>query len=217
MTSSVFSTIGSLGGVVVESATGLRIWWVMAAFFTLAYVTMLFAIFTYLRLLRELGGGERPPRIPPEFSSVPSPPEESKKNPPLPAGGFTIPASELPRIKPICNFATATLYVGRNTKAGGCPPEFDRKIWITRIGAPPDSIDPPSKLHVLQGEIMRFTSEKGGGVLVILDGLEHLLLYNDFRSVMKLLSALRDYMILTGSTLIVAIEEDTLQKPSSRF
>lgn len=204
MTSSVFSIIGSLG-VVVESATGLRIWWVMAAFFTLAYVTMLFAIFTYLRLLRELRGGERP-RIP-EFSSVPSP-EESKKNP-LPAGGFTIPASELPRIKPICKFATATLYVGRNTKAGGCP-EFDRKIWITRIGAP-DSID-PSKLHVLQGEIMRFTSEKGGGVLVILDGLEHLLLYNDFRSVMKLLSALRDYMILTGSTLIVAIEEDTLQK-----
>ncbi len=49
-------------------------------------------------------------------------------------------------------------------------------------------------------------------MLVILDGLEHLLLYNDFRSVMKLLSALRDYMILTGSTLIVAIEEDTLQK-----
>ncbi|NJE09506.1 DUF835 domain-containing protein [Thermococcus sp. MAR1] len=206
LVSSVFSMIGSIG-TILESGTGLRVWWIMATFFTLSYVTILVAIFTYLELLHQLGQGEAPgiPKLPPK---LPSAPPEGEKNP-LPVGGFTVPASKLPKIEPLCKFATATLYLGRSLTTKGCR-EFDRKIWITRIGAP-DSVD-PSKLHVLQGEIMKFISEKGGGVLVVLDGLEHLLLYNDFKSVMKLLSALRDYMIMTGSTLIVAVEESSFQE-----
>ncbi|ASJ13039.1 DUF835 domain-containing protein [Thermococcus thioreducens] len=205
--SSVFSIVGSVG-TIIESGTGLRAWWVMATFFTLSYVTILTAIFTYLRLLHQIGQGKVPeiPEIP--SGTFPAPKEEQEGTP-LPVGGFTVQVSELSKIKPLCRLATAVLYAGRSLEPKGCP-SFDKVVWITRIGAP-GSVD-PSKLHVLQGEIMRFISENGSGALVIIDGVEHLLLYNDFRSLMKFLTTLRDYMVLTGSTLIVAIDEGSFSE-----
>ncbi len=205
--SSVFSIVGS-AGTIIESGTGLRAWWAMATFFTLSYVTILTAIFTYLRLLHQIGRGKVPeiPTIP--SGTFPAPKEERERTP-LPVGGFTVQVSELSKIKPLCRLAIGVLYAGRSPEPKGCP-SFDRVVWITRIGAP-GSVD-PSKLHVLQGEIMRFISEKGSGTLVIIDGVEHFLLYNDFRGVVKFLTALKDYSILTGSTLIVAIDSEFLQK-----
>ncbi|ASJ10069.1 hypothetical protein A3L12_01540 [Thermococcus sp. P6] len=199
--SSVFSMLGCVG-VMVDSLTERKLWWTMAIFFPLAYFSLLSAIFFLLRLLRNQIYSTASKKSAPSVE----PPEKGEN--PLPAGGFTISVSDLSRIAPLCRLATTTLYVGRDHTAKGCE-RFDGRIWVTRIDAP-GSVD-PAKLHVLQSEIMNFISGKRGA-LVIVDGIEHFLLYNDFRSVMKFLSTLKDYMVMNGSTLVVVIDEEALEK-----
>ncbi len=202
--SAVFSMLGSIG--VMLQSTGRTGWVLMASFFTTSYIVLMGAIFFFLNLLHKVTMGEIVHSSGIITNGDPTPPGREEG---LPAGGFTISASELHRIEPLCRLARATLYVGRNIEATWCP-KFDGRIWVTRVNAP-NSID-PSKLHVLQAEIIRFVSKHGGGTLVLIDGIEHLVLYNDFRSVMKFLTALKDYMLLMNSTMIVAIDEGTIEE-----
>ncbi|BAD86314.1 hypothetical membrane protein, conserved, containing DUF835 family [Thermococcus kodakarensis KOD1] len=79
-------------------------------------------------------------------------------------------------------------------------------IWVTQSGKGVA----PTALHVLQGIILDFVQENPGSV-VIIDCLEYLMLYNDFKSVFKFLSALKDYVVIQhGSGLIVFVDEEVL-------
>jgi hypothetical protein len=54
------------------------------------------------------------------------------------------------------------------------------------------------------------TVEKQG--IVIVEAPEFLRLYNDFRGVLKMLSALRDMAVLFNGTLIIVTEKDVWKK-----
>lgn len=79
-------------------------------------------------------------------------------------------------------------------------------IWVTQS----EKGVAPTALHVLQGIILDFVKENPGSV-VIIDCLEYLMLYNDFKSIFKFLSALKDYVVLQyGSGLIIFVDEEVL-------
>ncbi|WP_054839579.1 DUF835 domain-containing protein [Thermococcus sp. JCM 11816] len=90
--------------------------------------------------------------------------------------------------------------------SGGLNRENVSAIWVTQSGKGVA----PTALHVLQGIILDFVQENPGSV-VIIDCLEYLMLYNDFKSVLKFLSALKDYVVIQyGSGLIVFVDEEVL-------
>ncbi|NJE05014.1 DUF835 domain-containing protein [Thermococcus sp. M36] len=205
--SSVSAIIGALGAMIV-SYTETGMWWIMAVFFTVSYLTITVAVSIYLRLFYRSISGTVPDAIHEDAKPGEAAPYEAGLEEVLPRGGFTVQPQDAPKLKPLCRLAKGAIYVGRNRKPQMCP-RFDKVIWISRIKAP-NSVD-PSKLHVLQESVIRFVSERGGGVIVILEGIEHLVIYNDFRSVIKFLTSLKDYMILTGSSLFVMVEEGTFE------
>ncbi|NJE62433.1 DUF835 domain-containing protein [Thermococcus sp. 21S7] len=200
--SAILAIIGSLG-TSFQSTTGANVWWIMATFFTGSYTVIIMAVFLYLDLLYRATTGEFGRGTPKELRKSPPLPDKKQTNPVLPSGAFTVPPEHMSGLRQVCKFATSTLYVGRKPDVKWC--QFDDVIWITRINAP-NSIN-PSKLHVLQDEIMHFVSRHGEGSLIILCGVDHLILYNEFKSVVKFLTIMKDYMILTNSTLIVVIDE----------
>lgn len=88
--------------------------------------------------------------------------------------------------------------------------EPDRFIWLSRIEEK-DAID-PTKLHVLQDEIIRFLVEMSGKAVVYFEGIEYLILYNDFSSVAKFLFSLKDYVTSNESLLILYLPPSVLDK-----
>jgi len=180
--------------VIVDAVTGKALWWLEAALFLVSYVLLMVSAIHYLRLssrvLHESGKGE-----------------EGGEQSPL-VGGFSVTPEELPKLGPLCGMFKTRIYIGRSQNPTVC--DFDRRIWLSRIEAP-DSVD-PSKLHVILESVIRTISEGGGSGLVLLDGLEFLLLHNDFRSVVKFLASLKDYMLLSNSAVVVVLDEETLGK-----
>ncbi|WP_297091646.1 DUF835 domain-containing protein [Thermococcus sp.] len=82
--------------------------------------------------------------------------------------------------------------------------------WIRTIEGP-DTIPPTSLYRITQltsQYLNEMTQAKKNGI-VVLEAPEFLKLYNDFRSVLKLLSSLRDISIIFRATLIVVTEKDT--------
>jgi hypothetical protein len=81
-------------------------------------------------------------------------------------------------------------------------------VWMTQTG---EGI-PPTSLHVLQGVVADFLRKNPNSV-VIIDCLEYLLLYNDFRSVFKFLTGLKDYVVFQKrSRLILLVDEGTISQ-----
>ena len=88
--------------------------------------------------------------------------------------------------------------------------EPDEFIWLSRVEEK-DAVD-PTKLHMLQDAILRFLRENGGKVIVYFEGVEYLILYNDFPSVAKFLFSLRDYVISNESLLILYLPPNVLDR-----
>ncbi|WP_297464709.1 DUF835 domain-containing protein [Thermococcus sp.] len=82
-----------------------------------------------------------------------------------------------------------------------------RTVWVTPIGEGGVS---PTRLHVLLDAAVEFM--RGGGKLVVVDCPEILVLYNDFPAVFKFLSSMKDYAISSGSTVLLLVEEGTLDE-----
>jgi len=80
-------------------------------------------------------------------------------------------------------------------------------LWITQAS---DKGIGPTKLHVILDSTVRFFQEGGG--LVVVDCLEVLILYNDFQTVFRFLSALRDYAIGSGSTVLVVTSRSVVDE-----
>ena len=73
----------------------------------------------------------------------------------------------------------------------------------------------PTQLHRIIDRVRSYLAEahrENATGVVLIDGLEYLLMYNDFRSVLRLLATLADYMALYGGMLIVVLDERSLDE-----
>ncbi|MDV3104201.1 DUF835 domain-containing protein [Thermococcus waiotapuensis] len=86
--------------------------------------------------------------------------------------------------------------------------EFAVPIWITQAA---DRGIPPTKLHVIEDQAIKFILENPGAV-VLIDCLEYLLLYNEFPGVFKFLVNLKDRLLPAGAALIVVVDENALDE-----
>lgn len=75
-------------------------------------------------------------------------------------------------------------------------------VWVTQLS---EGVS-PTALHVIQGKVVDFVRRHEDSVVVV-DCVEYLLLYNDFRTVVKFLLTLKDYVIASGNTLIVFVDD----------
>lgn len=194
--SGVFSILASLV-VIVDAVTGVVPWWFGVALFMVAYALLMVLAINHLRLsVQTLGSPQiHAERMEEEGSSFRI------------VGGFSVGPAELPKIKPICGMFKTRIYIGRRQDPVGCK-RVDRILWLSGVDVL-NAVD-PSKLHVILESVIRAISENGGGGLVILDGVEYLLLHNDFRSVVKFLTSLKDYVMLSNSAILLVLDEDTL-------
>jgi MFS superfamily sulfate permease-like transporter len=80
-------------------------------------------------------------------------------------------------------------------------------LWLTREKSP-DGIDPLS-LAKLTHVIKEFIQKEGGGI-VLIDGLEYLILQNDYETTLRFIQALNDLIILNKATLIVPVDPSAL-------
>lgn len=195
-----FAVIGSIG-VIIDSLTPAHLWIIMAACFMVALGILMAAALRYLKLFVQIAPRNHIEARAPE-------PGISGEGSKIPRGGFTIRRERLGEISPICAKSNGVILISRTRKPENLGIGVDRSLWLSRIEVP-DAVD-PTRLHVIMDEVLKFIREKKGNVIVILDGLEYLLLHNEFRSVMKFLAALKDYILLNNSLLLVALEEKAL-------
>jgi hypothetical protein len=213
LVSSILTVIASIAAA-ADSLTPVPLWPIMAIFFTASYVVIMTAVFFYMKLaypasFAETGKTEPVVSFNGEPALSPGEAERGKRAPGVPPGAFILSPSELEKIGALCTRASGKAYVGRSKVPRGCD-EFDIFLWLSRVKGE-NSVD-PAKLHVIQGSIIRFLEKYGPGSLVIIDGLEFLLLHNDFKGLIKFLTSLKDYVLLHRSLLLVVVDEKTLDK-----
>jgi len=85
-------------------------------------------------------------------------------------------------------------------------------LWVTPVG---EEGVPPTRLHVLIEAAVKFM--RGGGRLVVIDCLEILVLYNDFPSVFKFLSSLRDHALTSGAAVLLLVDRMALGEREFRL
>jgi hypothetical protein len=83
-------------------------------------------------------------------------------------------------------------------------------IWLTDAKDYEKKIEP---FHIMElgYTIEQFTKKTKEGI-VLLDGLEYLIVQNDFKSVLKLIHLLEDFISLSGSILIIPIDPGALEE-----
>ena len=119
-------------------------------------------------------------------------------------GVYSIPPKELDEILGILS-GKRVLFITRNPeklKEKGIP-----YIWVTKIPVK-EGID-PRNLHVLLHEISNELDEE---TAIVIDAMEYLILENDFRSVMKFLTTLKDIALQKNATVLVILDKNTLEK-----
>ncbi|USS39942.1 DUF835 domain-containing protein [Thermococcus aggregans] len=193
-------TAGSIG-VIIDSLTKTPLWIIMASFYTISYLLLVSSVGFYLRALS---------------SQEARPKQRHEKTPTLPVTGayaFKKPASPK-TLAFLSEISSGLLVVSRMRKEFWMEKyhlEPDEFIWVSRIEEK-NAID-PTKLHVLQDAIVKFLREKSGKAVVYFEGVEYLILYNDFPSVAKFLFSLKDHVISNESLLILYFPPGVLDKP----
>ena len=191
--SPLFFKLGSVG-VVVDSLTKRKLWVIMAVSYTLSYIVIFSTVFVALRVMEK----EK------TFNARRSTPSRVGETTLPMTGGYIVRRELSPLALIILKKVSGGLMVISRTPQKEWIERFkiepDEFIWLSRAEEV-DSVD-PSKLHVIQGRILKFVEEKGA-VSVYFEGIEYLTLYNDFSSVAKFLFALKDAVIIHGSLLII--------------
>jgi len=96
------------------------------------------------------------------------------------------------------------------TRSPGMYEGFDNvsTVWVTQVSGGVN----PTALHVLHDVILRFVQENPGSA-VLIDCVEYLLLYNDFRTVFKFLTNLKDHVVLQhGAGLVIFVDDSVLSE-----
>ncbi|WP_161937342.1 DUF835 domain-containing protein [Pyrococcus kukulkanii] len=79
-------------------------------------------------------------------------------------------------------------------------------IWVSRVG---DGVS-PTDLHRLLNEAIKFLSGVKGKGVVVVDCVEFLLLYNEFKAVAKFLFTLKDHVLMSGGFLIIGTSPEVI-------
>lgn len=188
-------------GVIIDSISDSKLWFLGAIPITLSYLLAISASFHYIRRLS---------------AAAATPPEPEAESPRLPPAAYLTrkdPRSLRELLMLMKENSSGLVVIDREPEEifirnTGIKP--DRYIWLSRTGSS-KSVD-PSKLHMLQEEVLRFVSGEGGRVVVYLGGLDYLLLYNDFKSVARFLLNLKDHLMMKASLLIIHLPERTVNE-----
>jgi hypothetical protein len=190
----LFLMFGS-AGVVVDSLTKRKLWGIMAFSYTLSYLVIFSTVFAALRVIEKEKTFNARRSTPPKVGRITLPM----------TGGYIVRRELSPLALIVLKKVSGGLMVISRTPQSEWVERFkiepDEFIWLSRAEEV-NSVD-PSKLHVIQGKILKFIEEKGA-VSVYFEGIEYLTLYNDFSSVAKFLFALKDAVIIHGSLLIIS-------------
>ncbi|WP_052696153.1 DUF835 domain-containing protein [Palaeococcus ferrophilus] len=203
-----FYLLGSIG-TIIDSLTPRKLWEVMATFFTIATIIVLLSTFRFLSKFEEAESSVVETELDSTLSRLPKAHVKNKKSG-LPAGGFVVSEKNLEKVSPLLGTSNGVIVISRKKNLETYPVRPDKHLWLSRLEVQ-GAVD-PAKLHVILEETLRFVRDREGNVVVIIDGLEYLLLHNDFRSVMKFLASLKDHLALTGSTLLIVLEKGTLDE-----
>ncbi|NJE10937.1 DUF835 domain-containing protein [Thermococcus sp. MAR1] len=123
----------------------------------------------------------------------------------LPPGGFLYLGDQDSVLEFLGSCKVPTLVVTRSPWKYKESCEHAQALWITQAS---DQGVGPTKLHVILDSAVKFF--QGGGRLIIIDCLEVLILYNDFGSVFRFLSTLKDYAVEAGSTVLLLVGDSTV-------
>ena len=87
-----------------------------------------------------------------------------------------------------------------------------KTIWVTQ--ASEEGVG-PTRLHVILDMAVGFLRD--GGRLIVLDCVEILVIYNDFVSVFRFLTTLKDYVINAGASLLLHVDESSFEERQLRL
>jgi hypothetical protein len=82
-------------------------------------------------------------------------------------------------------------------------------IWLTR-SKKKDTITPTNLGNMIE-EVKEYTSHKKNSI-IIFDGLEYLIVHNDFERVLKFIHSLRDEIAVNDARLIISLNPKTISK-----
>ncbi|WP_457751944.1 DUF835 domain-containing protein [Thermococcus sp.] len=128
---------------------------------------------------------------------------KSRLNP----GAFLLITESCDLLSLLKGLESPTLLITRNPHEYNDLPDNVSVVWITPSA---EKGIPPTKLHVLLEGAVKFLRE--GGRVVIIDCVETLLIYNEFKSVFRFLTALKDNVVSSGGTLVLVVGKDTMER-----
>ncbi|USH00548.1 DUF835 domain-containing protein [Thermococcus argininiproducens] len=194
----ILFTLGSIG-VIIDSISQKHLWEIGAISFTASYLYLATSLLRYLYITME------------ERKETKRTVEKRSK---LPISGAYIIRKPLSpeRIEFFFRYSSGLLVISRTqkplwVKKYGLEP--DKFLWISRMEGK-DKAD-PLKLHVIQDEILKFIRRRKGGCVIYFEGIEYLMLYNEFTSVAKFFFSLKDYAISGDSLLILYLPPKILE------
>ncbi|WP_456423422.1 DUF835 domain-containing protein [Thermococcus sp.] len=141
-----------------------------------------------------------------EKKYIPSPPKNVRKS----SFGAHVVFSKNRLLDVIELLKNADFPVLAVTRSPGIYKGFDNvsTVWVTQVAGGVN----PTALHVLYDVILRFVRDNPGSA-VLIDCVEYLLLYNDFRTVFKFLTSLKDHVVLQhGSGLVIFVDDLVLSE-----
>lgn len=194
----ILFTLGSIG-VIIDVISHKHLWEIGAVFFTTAYLYLATSLLRYLYSTTE--ETRKKGKI-------------IKKRGKLPISGAYIIRKPLSpeRAEFFFRYSSGLLVISRTQKALWVKKyriEPDKFLWISRIEGE-DRVD-PLKLHVIQDEALKFIRQHDGGCVIYFEGIEYLMLYNEFTSVAKFFFSLKDYAISENSLLILYLPPKILE------
>ncbi|AIF68919.1 hypothetical protein PAP_02445 [Palaeococcus pacificus DY20341] len=92
-------------------------------------------------------------------------------------------------------------------------PEAWRKYFITNTQGK-DTISPTNLPYMLElaNKYLREGREKGIRGVVVIDCLEYLVVYNNFETIVRFLSTLRDFALINDGVVVIALDEKSWKK-----
>ncbi|NJE25984.1 DUF835 domain-containing protein [Thermococcus sp. MV5] len=194
----ILFTLGSIG-VIIDAISQKHLWEIGAVLFTAAYLYLATSVLRYLHTTTE--------KIRKKGKTI-------RKHGKLPISGAYVIRKPLSpeRAEFFLRYSGGLLVISRTQKAVWVKKyriEPDKFLWISRIEGE-DRVD-PLKLHVIQDEVLKFIRQHNGGCVIYFEGIEYLMLYNEFTSVAKFFFSLKDYAISGNSLLILYLPPKILE------
>ena len=195
----VFSFIGALG-VVLTITYSPEAWVIQATSSMVGYLMLAGAILKILKEIHETPETERIEAEKKELAGFPSAIACVDRN------------RVLEGLRILKEYTKVPLLVVSRIR----PEEWKKKtritpeeyLWLTRVEHPMGVN--PTNLHVLSERIGKFLDSHYGG-FVYIEGIEYLLLYNDFRALTKFLTGIKDMAILRNGHIVLLVDPETLE------